>query len=271
MPSHENIDRSMLSHDRDGDQNGALASIPSGRRIYAVGDIHGRHDLLTDIHARILNDATRADPLGAVSKVVIYLGDYVDRGPMSKEIIAAFIDHPLDGFETIYLKGNHENFLIKFLNNHEVGRNWLANGGVETIRSYGVGLDHNPADDGDFRHIDFRHIQAALRAAIPNAHRDFLAGLKRFHQEGDYYFTHAGVSPRRSLNDQIEEDLLWIRDEFLSYDKPFGKIVVHGHSIAPQPQIRTNRIGIDTGAYATGRLTCLVLQENVYGFLQTNA
>ena len=264
MPRHEDEDLLLLNDDQEGDHGGGVACIPPGRRIYAIGDIHGRQDLLIDIHSRILHDAARADPSGDVGKVVIYLGDYVDRGPMSKETITTLIDCPLDGFETVYLKGNHEHFLMKFLDNYEVGRNWLASGGAETVRSYGVDLDHRPADD-----CDFRHVQVALRAAIPDAHFDFLAGLKLFHREGDFYFTHAGVSPHRALDDQIEEDLLWIRDEFLSYDKPLGKIVVHGHSIVPEPQIRTNRIDIDTGAYATGRLTCLVLQENIYGFLQT--
>ncbi len=266
-PYHEGIDRSVLINDQDG----AMACIPPGRRIYVIGDIHGRYDLLADIHARILKDAARADATsGNLTKVVIYLGDYVDRGPMSRETIAALIDHPLAGFEAVHLKGNHENLLMKFLDTYQVGRNWLNDGGAETIRSYGVELEDHAAGDRDFPgDRDFHRIQAALRAVIPASHSAFLAGLKLFHQEGDYYFTHAGVSPRRPLADQLEEDLLWIRDEFLSWNQPFGKIVVHGHSIFPEPQIRTNRIGIDTGAYATGRLTCLILQENIYSFLQT--
>ena len=194
---------------------------------------------------------------------MVYLGDFIDRGPGVCETLALLVENPLRGFKAVYLKGNHEDLLEKFLINHAVGRNWLDNGGAATLRSYGVRRvgDDDPPDDGELQRL-----QADFCAALPPAHRDFLAGLKLWHIEGDYYFVHAGVSPRRPLDGQFPEDVLWIRNEFLSSRDSFGKVVVHGHSVASTPQIFPNRIGIDTGAYATGRLTCLVLQENTYSF-----
>lgn len=239
----------------------APAAVPPGTRVYAVGDIHGRADLLREAHELIQADLDRA-PVGR--KLVIYLGDYVDRGLESRQVIDLLLDEPLAGVETVYLKGNHEQFMLTFLDDIGVGPNWLTNGGNATLYSYGVGM-------GEAATAEERMIaaQAALRDAVPPRHLAFLRDLQLIHREGDYVFVHAGLKPGRPLEDQVEDDLLWIRDEFLHSDRDFGGVVVHGHSISPEPEIRANRIGIDTGAFASGVLTTLVLEESGRGFLQT--
>ncbi|MBT5415135.1 MAG: serine/threonine protein phosphatase [Rhodospirillaceae bacterium] len=239
----------------------APAALPPDTRIYAVGDIHGRADLLREAHDLIRADMARA-PVGRT--VVIYLGDYVDRGLESRQVIDLLLDEPLEGVERIHLKGNHEQFMLLFLDDQGVGGNWLSNGGNATLYSYGVGM-------GEASSMEERMTaaQATLREAVPQRHLAFLRDLRLSHREGDYIFVHAGVKPGRLLEEQVEEDLLWIRDEFLHCDRDLGGIVVHGHSIAAEPEIRANRIGIDTGAFASGVLTVLVLEGTGRGFLQT--
>jgi serine/threonine protein phosphatase 1 len=237
------------------------AALPPDTRIYAVGDIHGRADLLREAHDLIRADFDRAP---AKRKLVVYLGDYVDRGLESRQVIDLLLDEPLEDVEAVYLKGNHEQFMLAFLEDVGVGANWLTNGGNATLYSYGVGM-------GEATSAEERMIaaQAALRAALPQRHLAFLRDLRLSHREGDYIFVHAGIKPGRRIEEQSEDDLLWIRDEFLQSDRDFGGIVVHGHSITSTPEIRANRIGIDTGAFASGVLTTLVLEESGRGFLQT--
>jgi serine/threonine protein phosphatase 1 len=235
-----------------------LPRVPEGTRVYAIGDIHGRLDLLVEIERRIADDAAAAQ---AARNVVVYLGDYVDRGSQSREVIDRLIDRPLPGFERILLLGNHEDSMLQFLVDVQIGPAWLAYGGAATLLSYGIG----PPDSDR----DFIRVQEDLRAKLPERHLAFLRGLKLRHVEGDYFFVHAGVRPGIPLDDQRPGDLLWIRDEFLLSDRDFGKIVVHGHTIAKTPDIKRNRIGIDTGAFASGTLTCLVLQGDSWSFLQT--
>lgn len=239
----------------------APAALPPGTRVYAVGDIHGRTDLLREAHDLVRSDMARAP---AARTVVVYLGDYVDRGLESRQVIDLLLDEPLEGVEHVYLKGNHEQFMLVFLDDHAVGANWLRNGGNATLYSYGVGMGEAPA-------LDERLIaaQAALREAVPGRHMAFLENLRLSHREGGYIFVHAGVRPGRPLEEQVEDDLLWIRDEFLNSERDMGGIVVHGHSIVPEPEVRVNRIGIDTGAFASGILTVLVLEGSGRGFLQT--
>lgn len=235
--------------------------MPEGTRVYAIGDIHGRADLLDELHARILEDSRASD---AERHVVVYLGDYVDRGPDSKGVIDRLLGDLLPGFERVFLKGNHEDAFLTFFQEPETGRDWKDYGGLETLMSYGVRA--LPLKDEPDAFVAARD---DLAKNFPSAHLDFLGSLSLSHAEGDYYFAHAGVRPGRPLSGQTGEDLMWIRDDFLSSDADFGKVVVHGHTPEAQPVERANRIGVDTGAYITGILTCVVLDGSDRRFLQT--
>ena len=231
---------------------------PAGERIYAVGDVHGRADLLLALLCRIDADLS-ARPIG--DAVQVFLGDYIDRGPDSRRVIDLLIDRQRQ-HKVLCLKGNHELYAIQALNEPSVMSEWLKMGGIATLLSYGV---RPPTNDGDLRAQ--REAAAAFHRALPESHHHFLLHLAPSFSYGDYFFAHAGVRPDVSLQHQYEGDLLWIRDDFLLHEEDFGKVVVHGHTPAPEPDIRTNRINIDTGAYATGRLTCLVLENDQMRFL----
>ena len=235
--------------------------VPPDRRVYAVGDIHGRVDLLRDLHQLIHEDAYRRQ---APANVVVYLGDYIDRGDQSPAVLDLLLDEPLPSFKSVHLKGNHEDSMLRFLEDESFGRGWLTYGGAETLAAYGIA---SRCDNLSERELS--RIQDELKARLPQRHRLFLSGLQLMHAEGDYLFAHAGVRPGVPLEHQVAEDLLWIRDEFLNCGAPFGKIVVHGHTISERPDVQRNRIGIDTGAFATGKLTALVLEGSEWSFLQT--
>jgi serine/threonine protein phosphatase 1 len=236
-------------------------AVPEGTRVYAVGDIHGRADLLHRIHDLIGDDAASA---ASLRKVVVYLGDYVDRGPQSFDVVDHLITHPLDGFETVHLKGNHEEFLIRFVKDGAMGTAWMMNGGSATLVSYGVS-----AFNLFLGKPGLKRAQKRLAGSIPPNHLDFFHGLRLTHVEGDYLFVHAGLRPGVAIADQKEGDMIWIRDDFLDADTGFDKMVVHGHSIESEPDIQAYRIGIDTGAYRSGRLTCLVLEGHSRRLLHT--
>lgn len=235
--------------------------VPEASRVYVIGDIHGRADLLARLHDLITADA-EAHPTRR--KVVVYLGDYVDRGFESREVIDGLLAQPLQGFEVVRLKGNHEQVLLDFLDDSTMGFNWLMIGGDATLYSYGVAKAPRA---GRLDNLDT--VQGAFRDALPQSHLDFFRGLESYHVEGDYLLVHAGVRPGVALADQEARDLIWIRDEFLNSAADHGKMVVHGHSIVDRPETRANRIAIDTGAFATGRLTCLVLDGTAREFLST--
>jgi serine/threonine protein phosphatase 1 len=239
-----------------------VATVPDGTRVYAIGDVHGRLDLLRDLHQQI-RDHGREYPVDR--RVVVHIGDYIDRGYQSRQTIDYLLDSPLAGFDMVYLQGNHERTLLEFLEDLSVGPSWLRYGGRETLFSYGLEWDRDPEEGEDA----LRRIQDNLRTALPDHHRRFLSALPLMYEEGDYLFVHAGVRPGVPLERQRPEDLLWIRDEFLRSDADHGKVIVHGHSISEEPVLRANRVGIDTGAFATGRLTCLVLEGNQRSFLST--
>ena len=240
----------------------STAAVPRGTRVYAIGDVHGRLDLLEDLHEQI-RDHAREYPVDR--HVVVHIGDYIDRGYQSRQTIDYLLGSPLPGFDMIHLLGNHERTLLEFLDDIAVGPGWLRYGGRETLFSYGIEWDRDLAEGEDC----LLRIQHDLRRALPERHRAFFSGLPLTHQEGDYLFVHAGVRPGVPLERQAPDDLVWIRDEFLNSTADHGKVVVHGHSISEQPVLRPNRIGIDTGAFATGRLTCLVLEGNQRSFLST--
>ena len=236
---------------------GPAGRIPDGMRIYAIGDIHGRLDLLDQVLARI--DAHLAD--NPISQPIhVFLGDYVDRGPQSRSVLDRLIERSRT-HRIIFLKGNHEVLLATFPTDPNVLDEWGKYGGLETLMSYGLkpSAKRSPSQ--------YPELAAELERVLPQSHRDFLAGLKTHFECGDYFFVHAGVRPTIALHLQSENDLLWIRDDFLKYEKPFGKIIVHGHTPVPAPDIRSNRINIDTGAYATGILTCLMLETDRREFI----
>jgi len=236
------------------------ARVPDGSRIYAIGDVHGRADLLERLRTMIVEDAKRHP---VTRKVVVYLGDYVDRGPDSRGVVDMLVREMLPGFESVFLKGNHEDSLLQFFTDPGIAPAWMAYGGEATLYSYGM------------RPPDVRKVEDVLAAqrtfiqAVPPEHLAFLEALKLVHIEGDYAFVHAGFRANVPIEFQDPQDMMWIRNEFLDSEADFGKVAVHGHSIADHPQIRRNRIGIDTGAFATGTLTCLVLEGTERRFLAT--
>ncbi len=253
---------------RDGLQGGmtersarSLVRVPPGRRVYAVGDIHGRIDLLRRLNARIRADA---DAARADSSAVVYLGDYVDRGACSRDVLDCLIEDPIPGFETVRLLGNHEAFLLEFLDDPARGDIWVYNGGDATLRDYGVDPE-NP----EFRAGGWKGLRDRFLEVLPERHLDFLRGLPLTHIEGDYVFVHAGIRPGVPLEKQERRDLLWIREGFLDCEDDLGKVVVHGHTPSKGIQVRPNRIGIDTGAWMSDTLTCVVLHDGERAFIQT--
>ena len=228
----------------------AKPRIPDDTRIYAIGDVHGRVDLLREMFSAI-DDSLATYPIENVVHVLV--GDYIDRGPNSRQVIDALIERASQ-HTMVYLKGNHENYAVQFLADPSILSEWKQVGGMNTLLSYG--LQPSTQDDPGAR----QEMAAAFRSALPNSHLRFLQDLRLTFSCGDFFFAHAGVRPGIPLVEQREQDLLWIRDDFLLHEEDFGKIIVHGHTPAKTPDIRSNRINIDTGAFATGRLTCLILQ-----------
>ena len=246
---------------RRSDWRPAPGRAPEGERIYAVGDIHGRFDLLQMLAAAIEEEQRSLPP---ARPTAVFLGDYVDRGPESRAVIDWLIERPLPAFARVHLRGNHEDWFEGFLADTSLGPSWLYCGGVETLASYGV-----PATLGEDNPTRLAALQADLSAALPASHRAFLRALEPHRAIGGYLFVHAGVRPGVPLAAQSIEDLLWIRDSFLHATVDHGHVVVHGHTIANEAEVRHNRIGIDTGAFATNVLTCLVLEADRYRLIQT--
>jgi serine/threonine protein phosphatase 1 len=238
--------------------------IADGLALYAIGDIHGRLDLLTALLAQVAADAERhpADQ----RRQLVFLGDYIDRGTESRGVIDALLRPAWPDFPRIFLMGNHEDAMLEFLDEQTDGVAWLTYGGLETLLSYGVAIRRLPTT------VDSAaELREILRAAVPRGHVDFLRRCALSHAEGDYVFVHAGVRPGRPLEQQDRRDLLWIRDEFLRSPGALpGKVVVHGHTICDAPQDLGHRIDIDTGAFVSGRLTCLVLRGAARRFLTTD-
>jgi serine/threonine protein phosphatase 1 len=228
-------------------------------RLYIIGDIHGRSDLLDQMIKQINDDI---DAFGPTESLTITLGDYVDRGPDSRGVLERLSRNP---FPTDYiaLKGNHEALLETFLETPAVGEHWRQLGGLETLHSYRVPMEELMRGKG------FEQAAHRLAAVLPAAHREFLASLKTHLTIDNCFFCHAGVRPNVPLDRQRADDLLWIRDEFLNTQKTFGKMIIHGHTPNEWPEIRPNRVNLDTGAFATGRLTCLVLDHGSERFLFT--
>jgi serine/threonine protein phosphatase 1 len=232
------------------------AATPPGMRIYAIGDVHGCDDKLAQLHARIAADlAARPAP----GHRIIHIGDYGDRGPNSAGVVARLIGMAGDP-RVVCLRGNHDQLWLDFLADPDfAGQMFLKFGGKETLRSYGV---HNRARN----YMQLAHL---FEMALPAEHLAFLRGLATHVRFGDYFFAHAGVRPGVPLEQQAPQDLIWIRDEFLSDTRDLGAVVVHGHTVTASmaPEIFPNRIAIDTGAVFGGPLTCVVLEARDIRFL----
>ena len=232
---------------------------PEGMRLYVVGDVHGRLDLL-----RILADVIATDAATADGRQVgtIFLGDYVDRGPDSAGVLEAWSrgDFPTP---IVALRGNHEEVLLKFLDDASVLDNWRKFGGLETLHSYGVPVGEAMRGGG------YDRAREAFAAAFPAAHLDFLRQTPASLALGDYFFAHAGVRPGVPLEAQVSDDLLWIREDFLRHEGAYGKVVVHGHTPVEKPDLRANRINIDTGAYMSSVLSAVVLENESRRILST--
>jgi serine/threonine protein phosphatase 1 len=240
--------------------NWSAARIADGVRIYAIGDVHGCNSILQHLLASIDEHLT---VFPTRRPVLVFLGDYVDRGPGSRQAIDQLISLG-ERKEAIFLRGNHESYLLAFLKQPAILSKWIQFGALDTLRSYGLSPENH------FDPKEQEYLAAALRLALDKAgHLQFLDALQISFVCGDFFFVHAGVRPGIPLDQQSEEDLLWIREDFLHFGGEFGKIVVHGHTPVLQPEVCSNRINIDTGAYATGRLTCLVIERNEMKFISS--
>lgn len=224
---------------------------PEGYTIYVVGDLHGRLDLLQSMQAAI--DADDPGP-GSRRKVEIYLGDYVDRGPDTAGVVSRLVARARIT-QAIFLRGNHEQILLDFLDGADCFDVWRALGGAATLQSYGV----EPRLLG--RGIASNELREAFFKRLPEEHVRFYAETGSYCEIGSYLMVHAGVRPGVKLANQTTEDLLTVRQAFLQFEGNFGHIVVHGHTPVAEPDLRPNRINIDTGAFATNRLTCLRIGE----------
>ncbi|MFT4078513.1 metallophosphoesterase family protein [Rhodomicrobium sp.] len=241
------------------------ASVPDGLRVYAVGDIHGRLDLL-----EIMLDLVDADQRerGMLPALIVFLGDYVDRGPSSKEVVDAMLGDLGADLSPVFVKGNHEALLMSFLYDATPDNFWLKNGGDAALLSYGIDPDLVKfATLGT--PTGLQEASLRFREALPASHLRFYRNLKPCFRVGGYFFVHGGVRPGVPLDMQREEDMLWIRDPFLTSDADFGAVVVHGHTPAREPQLLPNRIGVDTYAFKSNRLTAVGLEGTERWILST--
>ncbi len=239
------------------------SSPPYNTRIYAIGDVHGHIKLLEKLYTRIDADL-KNNPIDAYK--IIFVGDYIDRGPDSAGCVEYLINLTVENSNVICLKGNHEDKLESFLFDPvTVGASFFTWGGEECAASYGVDMSNYHGTNDD-------HVQKAaeLSEKIPAHHKQFFASLKMTVTLGDYMFTHAGVRPGVPLSQQSDRDLLWIRSEFISHSKPFEKVIVHGHTPAYPMDILPNRINVDTHAYHTGVLSCIVLEGTDYRIIESS-
>lgn len=225
--------------------------------------MHGRLDVRGPLLRDIAEDAQASRP--AEAPMLVFLGDYVDRGADSRGVVDLVLEMQASKrFEVVALKGNHEEALLQFLAEPGFGSTWMEHGGGTTLVSYGVQPPATRTDPDAWARVSDE-----FGKALPRAHRDFYAGLELMRTVGDYAFVHAGVRPGVPLDQQAERDLLWIRQEFLQDRGPFGKVIVHGHTPLEAPQLTRHRLGIDTGAYATGILTAIRLQDEDQRLMQS--
>ena len=242
------------------ERDSAGPSIPAGYRVYAIGDVHGRADLVDELLARIEADHAERGP---AKTVIVFLGDLIDRGPDSARVIERLRTYTPHGTRLVFLTGNHEEVLLRLLRGESQHlRDWLRFGGAECAKSYGI-------DPSSLKRLDPQRAIRQLRDKIPVTHRTFLESFVDTFRLGSYLFVHAGIRPGVQMAEQSQTDLRWIRAPFLEDDCDHGVVVVHGHTIAEEIQVRNNRIGLDTGAYRSGVLTALGLEGGERWFLQT--
>ena len=234
----------------------ATNRVPNATRVYAVGDVHGCRIELESLLAAVAADV--GSYAGHV--ILVFVGDLVDRGPDSAGVVDRLMRPLPNGTEIRILMGNHEEAMLAAYDGTGDIRAWLNYGGLQTLESYGIDRAEHFGRGFD--------LLARMRNAIPEEHIAFLRALPDQTRIGDYLFVHAGIRPGVPIEQQKPADLRWIRNEFLSSDSDHGVTVVHGHTIAPAPQDLANRIGIDTGCYAGGPLTALVLEDATRRFLQ---
>lgn len=240
------------------------AAAPEGVRLYAIGDVHGRLDLLQAMLGRI--DAELAIDRPDDWRIIL-LGDYVDRGPDSRGVVAELLARRQQDNRHIVLAGNHDAGFVGFLDKPDPGGLFMQFGGLQTALSYGVALKRPYRHGIEEGERGFQESAAQLQQAVPPAHVAFLRKLPRGCLAGDFFFCHAGIRPRVPIEKQDPEDLIWIRNDFLLYGELHPKVVVHGHTPGDQPDIRDNRVNIDTRAFETGVLTALVVDGTQKRFL----
>lgn len=245
---------------RDNEKSGPRT--PRGRRAYAIGDVHGRLDLLDQLLAQIEQDIDCRPPR---KNALVFLGDLMDRGPDSRGVIERLRHYRHDRLKPYFLAGNHEEVLLRLLEGERgILTSWLKYGGAQCLTSYGL----------DAGQLDLRNetaVISAIRNVIPNSHIQFISSFSDTLRFGDYLFVHAGIRPGIDLELQSQSDLRWIRSPFLEDQSDHGMIVVHGHTISDDVEMEHNRIGIDTGAYRTGRLTALAVDGEERWLLDTSA
>lgn len=229
-----------------------IYAMPDGMRAYVVGDIHGRAKLLQKMLAAIAFDA-RERPTDQVFE--IFLGDYIDRGMQSREVIELLLAPPPKNHKRICLLGNHEEALLKFLQDPNILRGWANFGGYATLASYGIAIPSSMSP------ANLVAVRDALLRSLPPTHLNFIQGLRLFYTLGDYLFVHAGINPGTSLGEQKQEHMLWIRDAFLNHKGFFEQYVVHGHSPVTEPDIRDNRANLDVSDAPVDSLCCLMLES----------
>jgi serine/threonine protein phosphatase 1 len=243
-------------------RHGDLRAGAPGYRAYVVGDIHGRLDLLEDLLAKIHAELQRHP---AARTLLVFVGDLIDRGPSSAQVLERLRTYRRPGIRTEFLLGNHEEVLLRILRGDaDLITKWRWFGGSECLQSYGV-------EPEQLARLSNDEALAIVREAIPDEHVRFLEGFADSCRFGDYLFVHAGIRPGVALEEQSQADLRWIRQPFLSDDTDHGFTVVHGHTITKQVEQRSNRIGIDTGAYRTGVLTALAIEGGDRWLLDTRA
>lgn len=238
-------------------------AIPAGERVYAIGDIHGRADLFAALIAAVEADDARHQAASPAQTTIILLGDLIDRGPDSAGVVRMARQWQ-ERRRVRILAGNHEEMLLQSLTSIDVLRVFLRAGGRETAISYGI-------DPKAYTQASFEEVQAMLCAAFPPEDEAFMASFEEQIRIGDYSFVHAGIKPGVPLAEQQRGDLRWIREPFLSSSTDHGAVVVHGHTIFEDVSLRPNRIGIDTGAYDSGKLTAIGLEGTDRWLIQTSS
>ncbi|WP_291074147.1 metallophosphoesterase family protein [Hyphomonas sp.] len=250
-----------------------ISHAPDGECIYAIGDIHGRCDLLERLVEQIEQDSETL-PAGT-KRTLIFLGDYIDRGLQSRDVIDFLTGDRLKEFGTVFLMGNHEEALLRFLSDAGFGKQWVRYGGGETLYSYGFQPPNTRSSLTSHEAMTaaqkaWEKVWTGFRERLPDEHLNFYNSLQSYHVAGDYLFVHAGMRPDVPLEQQSARDLLWIRDEFLDDTKEFEHIVVHGHTPAEGVFRDNRRIGLDTGAFISGRLSAAKLFKTDVSFLETS-